>query len=39
MVIEGICNEPLKNTKQYIILVSSHNSVQTVLLILLENNT
>ena len=38
MVIEGICNEPLKNTKQYIILVSSHNSVQTVL-ILLENNT
>ena len=38
MVIEGICNEPLKNTKQYIILVSSNNSVQTVL-ILLENNT
>ena len=38
MVIEGICNEPVKNTKQYIILVSSHNSVQTVL-ILLENNT
>ena len=38
MVIEGIRNEPLKNTKQYIILVSSHNSVQAVL-ILLENNT
>ena len=38
MVIEGICNEPVKNTKQYIILESSHNSVQTVL-ILLENNT
>ena len=38
MVMEGICNEPVKNTKQYIILVSSHNSVQTVL-ILLENNT